>query len=474
MKINTNMSALIAANQLRKSDNRVAASLERLSSGYKINSAEDNPVGAAISQKMKTQLKGLDRAIQNASDGISVVDTADGALQEVADILQRMRELAVQGASDTYRPEDRISINNEIDALKEEINRISTDTEFNTKGLLNGDCAKKTFSNCVGMNIEYTSETVEPGQYFLFVEEGTKSVYTTSGAASTMSASGNITINGEIVPISQGETIENVYEKIKEAASRTQVSFERVNSSNPEAGFKLVANYPGTSFPIDIEVDDEIAADLGIDTANYVAGKDGVFEFCESFSGGSGFSTSASILPDGNSATITASNNFEMVVRIDEGSVSKALNGGSGTRAIATFTVLETGVMTIQVGSNEDQELDIDIPEVSTKSMGIEYLNLLSQKGCSEAIDELDDAITYLSKVRAKLGAYQNRMDHAVKSLGITEENMTSALSRITDVDMAEEMTTYTSQNVINQAAISMLSQANQSPEKVLQLLQNA
>ncbi len=473
MKINTNMSALIAANQLRKSDNKVAASLERLSSGYKINSAEDNPVGAAISQKMKTQLKGLDRANQNASDGISVVDTADGALNEVADILQRMRELAVQGASDTYRPEDRISINNEIEALKDEIDRISKDTEFNTKGLLNGECAKKTFSNCVGMNITYTSDTVAPGQYMLYVSEGTRSTFSTGSVPATLSKGGQISLNGEIMSFSAGTSIEAVYEELKNTATRTQVSFEMNNTKDPTAGFKLESNYPGTSFPIEFDGDEELLAELGIDGAAYTEGKNAGIDFCNAFASGSGFSNSASITVDGNVATITASDNFEMKVKVDEGSVAMALGGAAGTRAICTFTVLETGTMTIQVGANEDQELDIEIPEVSCEAMDIEHLNLLSQKGCEEAMTKLDRAIAYASKVRAKLGAYQNRMDHAVKSLGVTEENMTSALARITDVDMAEEMTAYTSQNVINQAAISMLSQANQGPEKVLQLLNN-
>lgn len=473
MKINTNMSALIAANQLRKSDNKVASSLERLSSGYKINSAEDNPVGNAISKKMKTQLRGLDRAIQNASDGISVVDTADGALQEVASILQRMRELAVQGASDTYRPEDRVSINDEINALKEEINRISKDTEFNTKGLINGECAKTTFSNCVGMDIQYTSDTVDPGQYVLFVTEGTKSEFSTTGAPTELSQGGIISLNGENMIFAAGTPIENVFSEIRQAATRTQVTFAQNNPTDPTAGFNMISDTEGTSFPIEFGGDDQLLAELGISAGTYTEGKDAVVEFCDAFAGGSGFSNSCSITTDGNVATIVGSNNFEMKVKIDPGSVELALGGGTGTRAICTFTVLDTGTMTVQVGANEDQEIEIEIPEVSTEAMDIEHLNLLSQRGCENAMTELDEAISYLSSVRAKIGAYQNRMDHAVKSLGVTEENMTSAMSRITDVDMAEEMTAYTSQNVINQAAISMLSQANQVPEKVLQLLNN-
>ena len=473
MKINTNMSALIACNQLRKSDNKVAASLERLSSGYKINSAEDNPVGAAMSKKMKTQLRGLDRAIQNASDGISVVDTADGALSEVSSILQRMRELAVQGASDSNTPEDRVSINNEIEALKEEIDRISRDTEFNTKGLINGESAKKTFSNCVGMEVTYTSDTVDPGQYVLFVQEATTSEYTTTGSVTEATKSGSISINGEIVSIKEGQTIESIYEEIKEVASRTQLTIEPADSNDLSAGFTLTSDYPGTSFPIELTGDEDLLAELGFTGGTYTAGEDAQLDFCDAYTGGSGFSNSATITTDGNMATITASGSFEMRIKIDEGAVALALNGGTGSRAICTFTVLDAGTMTIQVGANEDQELDIEIPEVSTESLEIEHLCLLSSKGCSDAITKLDNAIEYLSKVRSQLGAYQNRLDYAVSSLGVTEENMTSSLSRITDVDMATEMTAYTSQTVINQAAISMLSQANQGPEKVLQLLNN-
>lgn len=472
MKINTNMSALIACNQLRKSDNKVAASLERLSSGYKINSAEDNPVGAAMSKKMKTQLRGLDRAIQNASDGISVVDTADGALTEVSAILQRMRELAVQGASDSNTPTDRVSINDEIEALKEEIDRISRDTEFNTKGLINGESAKKTYSNCVGMNITYTSDTVDPGQYVLYVEEATNSEYATAPAQATMSEDGSIFINGESLTVYQGQTIESVYEQLKEVASRTRISIEPNDPNDFTAGLTFVSDHTGTNFPIEVTGNEQILSDLGFTGGNYTLGEDAKVDFCDAFDGGSGFSNSATITTDGNVATITASGSFEMKVRIDEGAVDLALNGGTG-RAICRFTVLDTGTMTVQVGANEDQELDIEIPEVSTESLEIEHLCMLSAKGCSNAITKLDEAIKYLSEVRSGIGAYQNRLDHAVASLGVTEENMTSSLSRITDVDMAEEMTAYTSQNVINQASISMLSQANQVPEKILQLLNN-
>ena len=152
MRINTNMSALRSCYQLNRANNRLSASLEKLSSGYKINSAEDNPVGAGMSQKMKTQLRGLDRAVQNASDGISVVETAEGALNEVTDMIQRMRQLAVQGANGTMSAQDRQSLMDEISQLKDEINRISSDTEYNTRGLINGELSRRTYTNIPGIN----------------------------------------------------------------------------------------------------------------------------------------------------------------------------------------------------------------------------------------------------------------------------------------------------------------------------------
>ena len=154
-----------------------------------------------------------------------------------------------------------------------------------------------------------------------------------------------------------------------------------------------------------------------------------------------------------------------MRVSVDEGTI-----GATGSRVIVT--ALDIGTMVIQMGANEGQVMDINIPEVSCTAMGIDKLNLHTEAGCDRAIKMCDDALSYISTVRSKLGAYNNRMEHAIRSLEVTNENMTAALSRIEDADMAQEMTTYTSQNVITQAANSMLAQANQMPEKVLQLLQ--
>lgn len=462
MRINTNMSALRSCYQLNKANDRLSQSLERLSSGYKINSAEDNPVGAAMSQKMKTQLKGLDRAVQNASDGISVVETAEGALNEVTDMVQRMRELAIQGANGTMSAQDRQSIMDEIEKLQDEINRISRDTEYNTRGLLNGELSRRSYTDLAGVSVSYISDSVTAAKYELFVESEATYAEITSGAidipATGIEVEGTITVNGENVAIEIGDTTDMVLEKIKSVADLSDIS---VNYDGNAITF--VSDIPGSNYPIKLNCTQELAATLGIDMVMTAEGQDAVV--VPDKERAYQFPASTTVEADGNNITLSASGGFEMRVSIDEGIIQE-----NGMQVI--ITALDIGTMAIQMGANEGQIMDINIPEVSCAAMGIDKLNLHTEAGCDRAIGMCDEAIKYISSVRSKLGAYANRMEHAVASLEVSEENMTAALSRIEDADMAEEMTTFTSQNVITQAANSMLAQANQMPEKVLQLLQ--
>jgi flagellin len=461
MRIATNMSALTACDQLRKNDNTLAKSLERLSSGYKINNAGDDPVGAAISKKMKTQIRGLERANQNASDGISVVETAEGALNEITAMVQRIRELSVQGATDTYTDDDRVSLNNEIDQLKIEIDRIANDTEFNSKSLLNGDLSRNTYTNRADVSVTYVSSQVESGVYYLAATPATKSVLTTTGAPDTITVSGTIKINDASVTVNAGDSFSDVYERIMKAADKVDASVETTTGNK----LTITSNYPGDTYPVEIEASsEELAKELGFDGAAYNPGVDAVIERDEDNIGGSGFSNSTIITADGNDVTIKASGGFEMHVHLDDSITGKGLR--------VQCYVLDSGTMTIQLGANEGQEMEIELPEITCKSLGIDKLNTYTSKAASRGISACDDAISYINQARSRIGAYENRLESAISSLGVTNENLTSALSRIEDVDMAYEMTQYTTMNVLSQAATSMLSQANQLPEKVLQLLE--
>lgn len=370
MRINYNVSAMISNNALSNSDSLLAKSLERLSSGLKVNSAKDNPAGLAMAKRMNAQIEGISKASQNASDGISIIETADGALSEIHDMLQRMNELATKASHGPLTEDDRSIIQDEMTQLSEEIERIANNTEFNSQKLLNGEFDLKAYTNVEEVKVSYYSDAVASRMFHM------------SDMTLTYDAGGNI------------EDFEATY---------------------------------GDGFPQDVKV---------TDITN-------------------------------NEVTIQGSNSFEM--KFDLSAMAK-----NGSTYVADMDVNVTGIgaMRLQIGSNEGQVLAVRIPKVSLKNMGLENINVSTEAGAEDALSKMSDAIAYVSSVRSRLGAYQNRLESSVNSLDITNENMTAAYSRIMDVDMAEEMTNYTTYQVMTQAGTSMLAQANERPSQVLQLLQ--
>ncbi|MDY5577842.1 MAG: flagellin [Lachnospiraceae bacterium] len=456
MRINTNITALTACRNLTVSERKSSQSIERLSSGYKINSSKDNPVGAALSTKMKSQLKNLDKAAQSTQDGISVIETAESVLSETQSMVQRIRELCVQAANDTYTDKDRESIMAEIDQLKTEIDRVSEDTDFNTKKLLNGDLGRKSFTNIAGVDATYISTEVDAGEYELHImNQATQASYTSGNVSSGVS--GSVKINGVSVDIEETDSIDEIYTKMRDAADKTGVEVSREGDT-----FTYTSKRYGSKYGVVIECSNtDIQSSLGLGTGKIQEyGTDIEVELVSGTN--SKFSPNATAACDGNKIVITDNDGFKL--RIDvEGETD-------GDRIILHVT--DIGAMTVQVGANAGQDMDIDIPRVDCRMMELDDILAYTSGGAGEALGICDAAIEYISEIRSRIGAYQNRMEHTQSSLDATTENMTSALSRITDVDMAEEMTTYTTQSVISQAATSMLAQANEMPDKVLQLLQ--
>lgn len=368
MKINYNASAIIANQSLSNSDSRLSKSIERLSSGYRINRAKDDAAGLAISKKMNAQIRGLSTATQNASDGISAIETAEGALTEIHAMLQRMNEMAVKASNGTITSSDRIAINDEVNQLKKEVVRISNETEFNGKTLLDGSFDLKGYASIPGIDVNSYSDTMPLGKY-------------------------NITVNN-------------------------------------------VGSNPWT-------------ATINSTTA---------------LGDGQNFILNAVAKYDGNKVTFTDNLGKEVSFTVDPALVSST----------ATFDLDITGLgsMNLQIGANENQTLGMRIPEVSLETLGLENSNCLTKNNANEMLDKIQKSIETISFTRSRLGAYQNRLEHTVSSLDITHENMTAAFARIMDVNMATEMTDYTKYQVLVQAGTSMLAQANQRPEQVLQLLQ--
>jgi flagellin len=487
MRINHNISALKSNNQLVKTNNALDKSLEKLSSGFRINRAADDAAGMAISQKMKTQIAGLDQASRNSSDGISIIQTAEGALNEVNSMLQRMRELAVQASNGTNTLEDRKSIQSEIDQLQEEIKRISTTTEFNTKTLLDGNLDNMSYSDNTAVKLVSLSDQVEPGKYTINITAEAKKAVATGAATIdkdhiiTAAEAGTININGNEVKVEAGDTMEEVFEKVRNTCNTANVNVITTNNLTAPTAAQVIASpdtagYPtvaladntalvfvsegyGSDKAINIYCDNaNLKTALGITTVTATAGSDAKATL------GTGFSTTATVSVEGNLVKVTDNSDFEMVFDAQPGSTA-----GTGT---ANVTVLDAGPMKLQIGANENQIMKVRIPKVDPTTLGISTTNICTDEGAQKAITQFEDANTKVTGIRAKLGAYQNRLEHAISNLDTTSENMTEALSRIEDVDMAKEMANYTQKNVLSQAGTSMLAQANQRPQSILTLLQ--
>jgi len=437
----------------------------------------------AISNKMRAQIAGLDRASNNASDAIAAIRIADGALNETSSIMQRMRELAVQAANDTNSLEDRQAIQAEIDALKEEVNRISRDTEYNEMPILDGSLSARVYADHVDRIS--TTDAVKAGMYQVEVTTAATQAKVTSGATqldpndstTQIGASGTVEINGSKVEISEEDTYAQVYEKLRNAAEVGGATLEVNNGvmtvtsevygkrgvvamSFTDANLAAKLGFDATTAPLD--------PDTELYKVDIAIGTEPEIELVRN-TDNSAFSNTATIATDGNRVTITDGGDFRMSFLLDEG--FDANNDPDGTGVI-DLEVTDIGTMTVHIGANENQNMVISVPEISSESLYIDDIDVTKIGGADAAITRMDEAIKAVSSARSKLGAYENRLDYSVTSLDAFEENMTEAQSRLADTDMAQEMTTYTQQNVLNQAAISVLTQANDMPQQVLQLLQ--
>lgn len=408
MRINYNVSAMLANNKLANNDNLLSKSLERLSSGLKVNSAKDNPAGLAMAKRMNAQIEGLSVANQSAGDGVSIIETADGAMSEISEILQRMNELAVKAANGPNSDKDRSVIQDEVKQLTEEITRIAETTEFNGQKLLNGEFSLKGYVQG-NLDVKVSSYSTEVTAKIYNIDQ--------------------LVIEENPMPTDESDRY-------------------RVKVFTPKSG----------DFP------DGVTATM----------KDNLL----SIQGVNGFKMTLDL-----SRAITNSGFPDTVKELEITEV----NGASKPLVIDATGI---GPMVVQVGANEGQTLEMDIPKISLSEMGLDNffvkdgdgtendgkgvwtLNVSTEQAATEAIERIDGAIQFVSGIRGRLGAYQNRLETTINSLDVTSENVTAAYSRIMDVDMAEEMTNYTTYQVMTQAATSMLAQANERPSSVLQLLQ--
>lgn len=488
MKINRNMSAVIANNQLLRTENKLKSTMLRLSSGYKINSAEDNPAGMAISNKMKAQIDALDKAQSNAADAKNTIEIADGALNEVSSILQRIRELSVQAANGTNADSDKQAAQDEIEKLTEEVDRISGATEYNTKVLLDGSSDSRVYTrevdaagNAKLSNDSITrinlSDHVDAKKYDITVESTAQKAAASINSNVKPLTEGSISINGVSVKVTPEMSQDEYLQALQNAANLagTQMQEDAVTGE-----ITFVSESYGSSYGINIELTGSMSALAG---NSYTVDADGN----KTPQAGYKVDAKGNAVADvsGKDAVVKAENNLDDTrIRTDGNRVYVVGNGGFSMDFLLSdqidttagpkdlqMDVTEIGSMTIQIGSNQYQEMAVRIPEVSSETLYLDTVDVTVAGGADRAISTLDDAIAYVSSVRSRMGSFENRLEYATNSLGETEENMTSAYSNLVDADMATEMTEYASQNILDQAGISVLSQANDLPQQVLSLL---
>ena len=412
MRIQHNIMAMNAYRNYANNPSALSKNLEKLSSGYKINRAGDDAAGLAISEKMRAQITGLDKAQDNAKDGISLVQTAEGALTEVHDMLNRMYELAEQSANGTFEDgTDRKQLQKEVDQLKSEINRIADSANFNGIKLLDG----------------------------------------------SMSANGTTTIKSAATSQAAGVDVNIMADSVFDANGRR---------SGLKFSFAVVSNASKAGAVVD--KDGIVTISVAKASAGQASYSDADIQALLSKVTAKDSKVSADMVNAAKNATVTGAG-IQDATGTKAGkwtTLAKTSNGAAKPNAGKPLT--------LQIGDTSDSfnQLKVGIKDCHVDALGLTDMKIGDQDSAAKALDKLKSAINYVSDVRGTLGATQNRLDHTINNLSVMQENIQDAESTIRDTDVADEMMAYTKNNILIQSAQAMLAQANQVPQGVLQLLQ--
>jgi flagellin len=410
MRINHNISAMNTHRMMGVNKEDTSKSLEKLSSGLRINRAGDDAAGLAISEKMRGQIRGLGQASRNSQDGISMIQTAEGALNETQSILQRMRELSVQSGNDTNTLQDRTNIQSEVTALNSEIDRIASTTEFNTKKLLDG-----TMGAAVAASVK---------------NENTNTAF---GAAVTSASTFSVLVDA--------------------AGNNLGI----VSTDSVTVSYAINGNYTTTTLVLS-------AAAVSLSSiAPAAAG----------FSISTGATAGNMVVTASTAGFAGAVTGLTITVKDSAGNVKNAATNvlSAFGQTLNAANAQANGSATFQIGANANQTLNLSISQMDSAALGVNQLKVGTQSQAAVSIKAVDNALQLVSGQRASLGAVQNRLEHTIANLDTSNENLQASESRIRDVDMAQEMMQFTKSNILSQASQAMLAQANQQPQGVLSLL---
>ena len=514
MVVQHNMAAMNANRMLSGVSSAQSKSTEKLSSGYRINRAADDAAGLSISEKMRSQIRGLNQASTNAQDGISLIQTAEGALNEQHSILQRMRELSVQAANGTETDDDREAVQNEIEQLQSELTRISDTTEFNTMKLLDGSRSGSDVSVSVSKSAEanLTTQDATTQKNTAAITAATTKT-STKLSVTTLDKNGNATTtevelkiagtkvsyNGKelTATVTDGNASdEETAKAFAEALSKTDLA-DKFDITNNNANLVFTAKEAGSSASVALTKQDDVAAKAtNLDTTGEDAYKklsadigtyDGTGNIEDKIFTVNGekfaYVTDPAKLGDdhkdvnyvvaANAAGIkTASSDMANLINAKTG--INATADAQGTISLKAGTTTTGNGITLQIGANEGQTMSFTLDDMSADALGVggRSVDLSTQESAKTATTTIDAAIKKVSAARGKMGAVQNRLEHTISNLDTASENMQTAESRIRDTDMAEEMVNYSKNSILAQAGQSMLAQANQANQGVLTLLQ--
>lgn len=467
LTIANNVSSLNAQQNLTRASSSLSKSIERLSSGLKVNRGADGPAALVISEKQRAQIAGLRQAIENSEKAVSVVQTAEGALNEINSLLVKVRSLALDSANSGVNDADSLAANQaEINNALETINRIADNTQFGTKKLLDGSAGISGTATDADVSFIGATSDTSAGSYAVEVTtEGERA--TVSGGTqqtSALAAAENLTINGVGISLNAGLTQAQVISRINEFSSQTGVTAE-----NDGGDTRLYSSNFGSGASISVVSDTAAAADSsGIGTTALTdSGVDVVGTI-----GGTSFTGSGNVL----TATSGAAQGLSVQFATDPADATSTVTGAQGSVAVSDNSLI------FQIGPNENQTAKVSISKVNPSSLGagvtgnqfgnLNSIDVTSAAGAQDAIAVIDKSIDDVTNLRGDLGAFQqNTLDSTANNLRATLENTVAAESVIRDTDFAEEIANFTKQQVLVQAGTSVLSNANQQPQLVLSLL---
>ncbi|MCB1759841.1 MAG: flagellin [Gammaproteobacteria bacterium] len=478
--INTNVTSLTAQRNLNKSQGSLQTAMQRLSSGLRINSAKDDAAGLAISERMTAQIRGLNQAIRNASDGISFAQTAEGALSTTGDALQRIRELAVQSANDTNSASDRASLQEEVAQLIAEVDRIANTTQFNGQNVLDGSVSSLLFQ--VGANANQTISV--SGVDSTASELGANATTTSTGitAAGTApgltSASGVISINGTSITVSSDGL------STQDADSSANAVAAGINSVSATTGVTATANATTVSLGTVSATAALTGTEFTINNVNIVSGAvlsgDSDSTLRDAINAVSNQTGVTAALDSSNNLVLTATDGRNINLEADASGADAVFS--SFDIATAAQDEIFTGTVTLDsdnaivitgslAAATHGMTLGAGTYAVSTTN-SVTNVDISTQTGANDAIVNIDRALDQVNSLRSTFGATQTRFESAITNLSVTSENLSAARSRIRDADFAAETAEMTRAQILQQAGVAMVSQANSLPQSVLSLLQ--